>query len=383
MDAASLAPPVGRPVVQQALKPLWVVSLVLVASVACAPADARDTSALRGPGCPAVAGQTVRWIVPFTPGGGYDVYSRLIEPHYERVIGAEIVVENRTGASGRVGARTVRDAEPDGLTLGLVNGTSLMIDGMLDPQLRLHPVEDFTPIGRIAVSDPVLMAARTSRYRTWEQILDRGDSEPLVFGQTGVGGTGWIWSLLASEVLELDVVQVSGYPGTRETSMALIRGEVDLSGFTFESMLDRTRSGDLVPILRISSAVDQRHPELREVPALVGPDGVAAARARELGRDPAPRVALAEAIDRVLSSGRLVLAPAGLDPEVAACLQAGLATVLADPGFLESARRAARSIHYGDPELLAAQLVEARADLERMGSLVQEHVAAARGRGAP
>ena len=103
-----------------------VVLAVLV--VACRPVgnETAGISSDAAGACPGLAGERVRWIVPYSPGGGYDVYSRLLEPFYEEAIGAEIVVENRPGIGGRAGVRMIRDADPDGLTLGIVNGRAHM-----------------------------------------------------------------------------------------------------------------------------------------------------------------------------------------------------------------------------------------------------------------
>ena len=67
--------------------------------------------------CRELAGATLRWIVTSAPGGGYDTYSRLLEPHLERELGARIQIENRPGAGGIVGAMAIRDAPADGRTL--------------------------------------------------------------------------------------------------------------------------------------------------------------------------------------------------------------------------------------------------------------------------
>ncbi len=101
-------------------------------------------------GCPGVAGETIRWIVPFSPGGGYDVYSRLLEPFYEEAIGAEIVIQNRVGAGGRIGARAVRDSEPDGTTLRLVNAFALLVGEMTGETSGLDPLAGFTVLGRLS-----------------------------------------------------------------------------------------------------------------------------------------------------------------------------------------------------------------------------------------
>ena len=77
--------------------------------------------AAAAPACPELAGETITWIVPFGAGGGYDIYSRLIEPHLEAALGAQISVVNVEGAGGVVGTKRISEAAGDGRTLGLVN----------------------------------------------------------------------------------------------------------------------------------------------------------------------------------------------------------------------------------------------------------------------
>ena len=75
--------------------------------------------------CGLLPGTPVSWIVPFTAGGGSDVYSRLIEPFLERHLGRQVAVGNVTGAGGVVGSKAIRDAAPDGATIGIVDAGGL------------------------------------------------------------------------------------------------------------------------------------------------------------------------------------------------------------------------------------------------------------------
>ena len=256
----------------------------------------------------------VRWIVPFPPGGGLDVYSRLLEPFYEEAIGAEIVVQNRVGAGGRVGARAVRGAEPDGRTRGLVSAYALLVGELAGDLSGLHPVEDFTALGRISPATPVWVTGPGSRYGTVDDVLAQADDQPILVGLTNVGSTGFASVAVAAELLGLDVAYLAGYPGSRETSMGLIRGEFDLLGVNFESIVDRIEAGDLTPILQISETPVSGHPSLVGVPLLAGPNGLLARRARERGEDPERSLELAAAVSQMFLVGRLVVAPPGSIP---------------------------------------------------------------------
>jgi tripartite-type tricarboxylate transporter receptor subunit TctC len=323
-------------------------------------------------GCPGIAGTTVSWIVPYTPGGGYDVVSRLLEPFLERAIGAEIVVRNRPGAGGLIGAREIHAAEPDGRTLGILNATGLLVQ-QLEEDVRVpDPVDDFTVLGRLVRSDPVWVVSADSRFRTVDDLFST--NEPLLFGLADVSSVGFLTSSVASELLGMDVQYLAGYAGSRETTLGLLRGEVDLVGFTLESILDRIEAGDLRVVLRLQELPPFDHPVLDGVPFLAGPEGLAARRSLELGRDPEEAVARVQSLVHLLGAGRIAAAPSGLDPALAECLRSGVAQVVDDPDFLASMARAQRGIAYLDAAEVVAEVEatkEARRDLSsRMRSQI-------------
>lgn len=339
---------------------------------------ARGTSA---DGCPGISGERVRWIVPFSPGGGYDVHSRLLQPFMERATGARITVENRPGAGGRVGARAIRDARPDGRTLGIVNAPSLLISDLSEGITGLHPLEDFEVIGRIGFAEPIWAASATSGLRTIEDLLERSSQGPLLFGITDVGSTGFVSVSGAAGLLGLDVEYITGYPGNREVSLGLMRDEFDLGGFTFDSVLDRVEAGDLIPILQISGEPFSFHPALVGVPVLAGPEGVAAQAALARGENPGSAIARAEALVRIFQAGRLVMAPRGMPPEISACLSGRLAEVMAGPEFAEAAAGARRAFAHEGPGDVARILGESEEDRRLLAPVVLEHIARARGDG--
>lgn len=354
--------------------PLGVLVAVILAGCTSTDAAPIESGDSRQAGCSALSGETVRWIIPYTPGGGYDIYSRLLEPHYERALGAEIVVENRTGGGGRVAARLVRDAAPNGRTLGLMNGTSLTVQDLLGEAEGLHPLDDFTLIGRISSQVPVLFTADEGPYPTVERLMTGAPDGPLVHGIVGIGSTSWILYVVASELLALDITYVTGYPGTRESSLGMIRGEFDVAGYTFDSMRDRTGPGGIRPIATLSAASRDAEPTLRDVPVVEGPDGLAVRRARETGRDPERAARLAAAIATVFETGRIVVAPPGLDPGLAACLRDRLATVVGDSAFLADAARLRRSITFLDADALQARVDATAPDREAVRAVFRRHV---------
>ena len=283
------------------------------------------------------------------------------------------MVQNRVGAGGRVGARMIRDARPDGQTLGIVNATGLLVADLSEELSGLHPVNDFTVLGRIAVFDHVLLAGPSSRYRSMEDVLNRGGGEPILFGVTDVGSTTFFSAAMAAELMGFDAVYLAGYPGSRESSLGLIRGEFDLMAVTFESVRDRVEAGDLTPILQLSDTPVANHPSLYDVPLLAGPRGLVARRARERGVDPETVVAQASALIQIFEAGRIVVAPLGLAPALARCLSSRLGEVARSSAFVAAAARAQRTVSYEEPSTLVARLQATAGERRALGPMLRRH----------
>lgn len=357
-------------------------TLVLLLAAACGfeRGGTLDGSGTTAGGCFPNDGQTVRWIVPTSAGGGQDVLSRLLEPFLERATGAELVIENRVGAGGTRGARMIRDAVPDGRTLGIINATGRLVAELAGDSSGLHPLHDFTALGRVTVEDPVWMVSRESPFERVEDLWSRAGAGPIVLGISDVGGSGFVFVSVAAELLGLEVGYISGYGGGREYALGLMRAEFDVGGFSFESMRDRVEAGDLIPILQITEAPVSDHPALLGIPVLAGVDGVAARRAAERGGNPdADAVAAqAQALAHLFEFGRVIVAPPGLPEDVESCLAGRLAEVAADSGFLAAASQAQRTIRFATHDELATELEAWSEERHWLVPILQRHIETAR-----
>jgi tripartite-type tricarboxylate transporter receptor subunit TctC len=304
--------------------------------------------------CPAVAGRRIRWIVPHAVGGGYDAESRLIAPFLERRLQAEILVENLTGAGGVIGARTIADASPDGLTLGILGVPGLLAASLAGVDAP-NPASEFSILGRVSRSAHVWAVGRTSPLATFESVLAAGDKRPLVFAISEVSSANFVSITGSASVLGVNIELVAGFGGNRQASLAAIRGDVDLVCFDYEAVRDLIESGDLRPLLQVSDEPNGRHAALRHVAILGGESGWAARRARDRGGDEAHARAQAAALVDLVGTGRVIVGPAGLAPATAACLAQTLHDVLVGDDLQAATRRGL------DP----APAEVARADVQR------------------
>ena len=171
----------------------------------------------------------IRIIVPFLPGATTDILARLIGARYHAAWGQTAVVENRSGASGNIGADVVAKAAPDGYTL-LMNSASATVNVTLYPKMPYDLRRDLAPITLVASAPIVIVVHPSVPARTLPELLKLAKSRKdiLNFGSNGAGTT----SHLAGELLQ----QLSGvkfthvpYRGSSGATVALISGEVEIS----------------------------------------------------------------------------------------------------------------------------------------------------------
>lgn len=319
--------------------------LTSIAAAASAAVVGRTGSA-RSPlvgGCEAIAGKTIRWIVPYSPGGGYDLHSRLVEPFYEQQLGAEIRVDNLPGAGGLIAARRIHAARPDGLTVGILNGTGTVVASILDQKRAPNPATDFSILGSTSFSPYVWAVGAESGIRTVDDLFQAAPTRPIVVGMTELGSSGFVVTAVMSELLQVRCEYLTGFAGSREASLAAVTGSADLVCYQVESILDLIDSGDLRPLLLFGSGPIPSRPALSRLPVIQGDRSfthTGPRSSRYLDRhDP-----IATALDRVIRVGRLVVAPPGLAPRLESCLTHALDRALADPELQASASRASLSV---------------------------------------
>jgi tripartite-type tricarboxylate transporter receptor subunit TctC len=215
-------------------------------------------------------GKTVRIIVPFAAGGGYDIYSRIMGRHMGKHIPGNpvFVVDNMTGAGGLIGINHVyKIAKPDGLTIGTPIGT-MFVDQLIGKPGIEFDGRKFGYIGAPAQDTQLLIVHKRTGIKSTEQWLAHG--APVKFGSTGPGSANESIPKIAKEALNLPMQVVSGYKGSSVIRLAFNGGEVDGVANAWESMVatwpQELQNGDAVILLQ---AAGKRHPELPNVPLVM------------------------------------------------------------------------------------------------------------------
>src|SRR3989475_3825047 len=131
----------------------------------------------------------VRFIVPFPPGGATDISARLLGERLTQIWGQTVVIENRGGAGGGVGAAEAARAAPDGYTLFFPSGSVVTANQHIYAKLNYDPEKDFVPVTNVVSGPQVLVVAAGSPYKSGRALVDAAKVSPgrLTFGHAGIG----------------------------------------------------------------------------------------------------------------------------------------------------------------------------------------------------
>jgi tripartite-type tricarboxylate transporter receptor subunit TctC len=131
----------------------------------------------------------VRFIVPFPPGGATDISARLLGEKLTQIWGQTVVIENRGGAGGGVGAAEAARATPDGYTLFFPSGSVVTANQHIYERMNYDPEKDFIPVTNVVSGPQVLTVPASSPYKTVKELIDAARAQPgkLTFGHAGIG----------------------------------------------------------------------------------------------------------------------------------------------------------------------------------------------------
>ena len=208
----------------------------------------------------------IRMVLPASPGGPVDVIGRTVGAGLAEALGQQIVMDNRAGAGGIIGAEIVARGTPDGYTLMFAHSGPLAIEAAMHSKLPYHPLKDFAPVSLVAASPYALIVSPTSPAKSVKELVALAKSRPgrFHFASGGVG-TG---IHMAGELLNLaagiSMTHVP-YKGAAPSMTALMGGEVDTMFNGVSSVLPHVRAGRL-RALAVSSA--QRSALFPELPTV-------------------------------------------------------------------------------------------------------------------
>jgi len=209
--------------------------------------------------------QPLRLIAPFPPGGSVDIMARLMAEPFSSRIGAPIIIDNRSGASGNIGMAAAARAAPDGETL-VLNTIPLVTNKSLFTNLTWDPIRDFTPIGMVATAPHVLVVPpRVAAQSVAELIaLARANPGKLNYASAGIGTTFHFCAEMFKDATRTSIVHVP-YKGGGPALTDTVGGQVDMSFPTLSAALPYVKSGALRALAVTGVA---RSPQLPDVPTM-------------------------------------------------------------------------------------------------------------------
>jgi len=276
----------------------------------------------------------VRLVVPFPPGGGADNLARAIMPKVSHALGRPIIIDNKPGAGGNVGAELVAGAPPDGYTLLYGTNGTHSINQALYRNLRFDPIKDFAPVSRMTEIAAMLVVNPQLPVLTTTQLIRYAKANPgkVNFASAGNGTTSHLSGELFRTMTGIDIVHIP-YRGGAAALADLVSGQVQMMIDVMPNVYPLAKDGRIRGIA-VSTAV--RFPGAPELPT-ISESGVAGFES---------------------SAWDGVLAPAGTPEPVVARLNAAIRIALADPELVETLKsRGARPVA-GTPQEFAQHIVE-------------------------
>jgi tripartite-type tricarboxylate transporter receptor subunit TctC len=283
-------------------------------------------------------GKTIRFIVGFSAGGGYDTYTRLIARHMGKHIPGNpvFVVDNMAGAGSMISANYVyKAAKPDGLTIGHFIGGLFLQQLLGKPGIEFDSLK-FEYIGVPAQDHFILGVAKSTGITDPEKWI--ASKQIVKFGGVATGSGTDDFPNILKATINLPIQMVSGYKGTADVRLAFNSGEVAGLSNSWESTKSTWRqeleSGNLVPVLQTDS---KPHPELTKVPL-----AISFAKTEEARR-------LIETVARVHgASVRPYVAPPGTPKDRIQILRKAFVDTMKDPALLAEAKKANLDINPDD-----------------------------------
>jgi tripartite-type tricarboxylate transporter receptor subunit TctC len=267
----------------------------------------------------------VRFIVPFPPGGATDISARLLGEKLSGIWGQQVIIENRGGAGGGVGAAEAARSAPDGYTLFFPSGSVVTANQHIYEKLNYDPEKDFTPITNVVTGPQVLTVPASSPYKSVKDLVDAARANPgkLTFGHAGIGSQthlaaeNFVWQA------KIDAIAVP-YKGEGPGLAGLVGGETQFFVGNLAASIGHIQGGRL-RALGVTSKTET--PQLPGVPpiadtvpgfenqgwfGLVAPTGTPSEIVQKIYRDTKKALEAADLRARLAAQG---LSPVGNTPE--------------------------------------------------------------------
>jgi len=188
----------------------------------------------------------IRLVVPFPAGSSTDIIARIVAQKLSHRLGQQVVIENRAGASGNIGADAVAKAVPDGYTMGIATTSTHAVAASLSTSLPYDPIKDFAPVAMIGSQPYVLVLQPALPARNLAEFIALAKAKPgtLNYGSAGVASLAHLATALFASMAGVNIVHVP-YKSSSQSMTDMITGRLDMQFATIAPSLPNIRAGQL------------------------------------------------------------------------------------------------------------------------------------------
>jgi tripartite-type tricarboxylate transporter receptor subunit TctC len=208
--------------------------------------------------------KSIRLVVGFAPGGGTDIIARAMAPRLSELLGQQVVVENRAGASGTIGADAVAKAPADGYTLLMGHAISNAMAPAVLTKMPYDPANDFTAIHYIGYVPNVLVVNPSVAAKSVDELVALAKAKPgvLTYASSGIGSSQHFAGALFAKTTKTDMTHIP-YKGSGQAVVDLLAGQVNMNFDTMPPVVEHAKSGKL---RALAISTKERMPQLPGVP---------------------------------------------------------------------------------------------------------------------
>jgi tripartite-type tricarboxylate transporter receptor subunit TctC len=296
-------------------------------------------------------GKQVRFYTMGSPGGGYDTYMRALIPHLEKKLGVRMVPTNEPGAGGLIAVNRTVNAPPDGLTILLIGGETLVTAQLYDAPGVNYDVRKLAWLARVSSEAKVALLGPKSPYASVADLMK--SVTPVTWaGSSKIDGNTDFTAIMA-HALGMKSKMIIGYKGTGDMNLAIQRGEVDGRVVSEESAALYGPSNGMRVVAALARTRVEQFPD---APTLFESAKLAPAQAR-----------LIDWRASIAGLGRLMVVTPGTPPERVDLLQKTLAEIIRDPAFVAEAKKLSLSANHAGADEVRATVEQAMTLLDKAG----------------